>query len=54
MTWQNQQTVCATTEDSDQPGHLTSLTRVYSVHSVGNLGWHFNIYEQGKFRCLLR
>ena len=30
--WQNQQNDCAPSEDSDQPGHPPSLTRVFSVH----------------------
>ena len=28
-------------EDSDQPGHLPSLIRVFAVHSVGSLGPNF-------------
>ena len=30
-TWQNQQSDCASSEDSDQPGHLPSLIRVFAV-----------------------
>ena len=30
-TWQNQQNCCAPSEDSDQPGHLPSLIRVFAV-----------------------
>ena len=30
-TWQNQQCGCASSEDSDQPGHLPSLIRVFAV-----------------------
>ena len=30
-TWQNQQNECAPSEDSDQPGHPTSLIRVFAV-----------------------
>ena len=30
-TWQNQQTECAPSEDSDQPGHPPSLIRVFAV-----------------------
>ena len=30
-TWQNQQNGCATSEDSDQPGHPPSLIRVFAV-----------------------
>ena len=29
--WQNQQTDCALSEDSDQPGHSPSLIRVFAV-----------------------
>ena len=29
--WQNQQSECAPSEDSDQPGHLPSLIRVFTV-----------------------
>ena len=31
-TWQNQQSDCAPSEDSDQPGHPPSLIRVFAVH----------------------
>ena len=34
--WQNQQNDCAPSEDSDQPGHLPSLIRVFAVHSMGS------------------
>ena len=30
-TWQNQQNECAPSKDSDQPGHLPSLIRVFAV-----------------------
>ena len=30
-TWQNQQNECAPSEDSDQSGHLPSLSRVFAV-----------------------
>ena len=30
-TWQNQQSECAPSEDSDQPGHPPSLIRVFAV-----------------------
>ena len=30
-TWQNQQNECAPSEDSDQPGHPPSLTRIFAV-----------------------
>ena len=30
-TWQNQQNECAPSEDSDQPGHPSSLIRVFAV-----------------------
>ena len=35
--WQNQQNECAPSEDSDQPGHQPSLTRVFAVRSMGSL-----------------
>ena len=35
-TWQNQQNECASSEDSDQPGHPPSLIRVFAVHSMGS------------------
>ena len=36
-TWQNQQCGCAPSEDSDQPGHSTSLIRVFGL--AGCPGW---------------
>ena len=35
-TWQNQQSDCAPSEDSDQPGHPPSLIRVFAVRSMGS------------------
>ena len=35
-TWQNQQNVCAPSEDSDQPGHSPNLIRVFAVRSMGS------------------
>ena len=32
VTWQNQQNGCAPSKDSDQPGHLPSMIRVFAVH----------------------
>ena len=32
----NQQSECAPSEDSDQPGHPPSLIRVFAVRSVGS------------------
>ena len=34
--WQNQQNDCAPSEDSDQPGHPSSLIRVFAVRSMGS------------------
>ena len=34
--WQNQQSDCAPSEDSDQPGHPPSLIRVFAVRSMGS------------------
>ena len=33
---QNQQMTCVPSEDSDQPGHLPSLIRVFAVHFMGS------------------
>ena len=33
--WQNKQNDCAPSKDSDQPGHLPSLIRVFAVRSMG-------------------
>ena len=35
-TWQNQENECAPSEDSDQPGHPSSLTRVFAEHLMGS------------------
>ena len=35
-TWQNQQSECAPSEDSDQPGHPPSLIRVFAVRLMGS------------------
>ena len=35
-TWQNQQSDCAPSEDSYQPGHPHSLIRVFAVRSMGS------------------
>ena len=34
--WQNQQNVCAPSEDSDQTGHPPNLIRVFTVRSMGS------------------
>ena len=37
--WQHDTTnkqTCVPSEDSDQPGHLPSLIRVFAVHSMGS------------------
>ena len=36
--WQNQQSKCAPSEDSDQPGHLPRLIRIIAVRSMGSYG----------------
>ena len=36
--WQNQQNECTPSKDSDQPGHLPSLIRVFAVRSMGSYG----------------
>ena len=38
-TWQNQQSDCAPSEDSDQPGHPPSLIRVFPVRLMGSLAF---------------
>ena len=35
--WQNQQSDCASSEDSDQPGQLPSLIRVFTVHLMSSV-----------------
>ena len=35
-TRQNQQSDCAPSEDSDKPGHLPSLIRVFAMRSMGS------------------
>ena len=37
-TWQNQESECAPSEDSDQPGHQPSLIRVFAVHLMCSYG----------------
>ena len=37
-TWQNQQSDCAPSEGSDQPGHPQSLIRVFAVCLMGSYG----------------
>ena len=32
----NNKMICALSKDSDQPGHLPSLIRVFAVRSVGS------------------
>ena len=34
--WQNQQSDCEPSEDSDQPGHPLSLIRVFAVRLMGS------------------
>ena len=36
MSHKNQQNECAKSEDSDQPGHLTSLIIVFPVRSISS------------------
>ena len=40
--------ICAPSEDSDQPGHLPSLIRVFTVHSMGSKGPKVSSYRQQK------
>ena len=48
--WQNQQMVCAPSEDSDQPGHPPSLISVFVVRSMGS--WGHNVSLCGKWRLI--
>ena len=45
-TWQNQQTECAPSEDSDQPGHPPSLIRVFVVSTEKALVLSFPLSAQ--------
>ena len=47
-TRQKQQTDCTPSEDSDQPGDLPSLIRVFTVRSMGSLGPQLSSYGQRK------
>ena len=38
LSWQNQQNDCVHSDDSDQPGHLPSLIRVFAVRSIDRYG----------------
>ena len=40
-TWQNQQNGCASSKDSDQPGHPPSLISVFAVRKLGSLATHW-------------
>ena len=40
--------ICAPSEDSDQPGHQPSLSRVFTVRSMGSLG-HVDSEDAGQF-----
>ena len=42
-TWQNQQSDCAPSEDSDQPGHSPSLIRVFPVTNFN--WWSVKVYR---------
>ena len=47
-TWQNQQSECAPSEDSDQPGHPPSLIRVFAMRSMGS--WRLQLSSCGQRR----
>ena len=49
VTWQNQQSDCAPSEDSDQPGHWQSLIRVFAVRSMGSWGPKLSSCGQRRF-----
>ena len=46
--WQNQQNDCASSEDSEQPGHPPSLLRVFAVRWMGS--WVPNVSSCGQWR----
>ena len=48
--WQNQQNDCMPSEDSDQPGHLPSLIRVFAVHSMDSYGLKLSSCRQQSLR----
>ena len=45
-TWQNQQNECVPSEDSDQPGHPTSLIRVFAVRMKKPLALSYPLSTQ--------
>ena len=45
-TWQNQQNECASSEDSDQPGHPPSLIRVFAVRMKKPWGLSYPLSAQ--------
>ena len=47
--WQNQQSECAPSEDSDQPGHPPSLIRVFAVHMKKAWVLSYPLSTQGRF-----
>ena len=47
-TWQNQQSECAPSEDSDQPGHPPSLIRVFAVCMKKPLALSYPMSSQRK------
>ena len=46
QTWQNQQSGCASSEDSDQPGHPPSLIRVFAVRMKKPWGLSYPLSAQ--------
>ena len=49
-TWQNQQCVCAPSEDSDQPGHSPSLIRGFAVHMKKAWVLNYSLSAQRRLR----
>ena len=43
----NQQNECAPSKDSNQPGHLPNLIRVFPVHSVGLVCGAYSVIDLG-------
>ena len=49
-TWQNQQNDCASSEDSDQPGHPPSLIRVFAGRTCHFVGFVMSRLKSGDVR----
>ena len=54
VTWQNQQNECAPSEDSDQPGHLSRLIRVFAVRMKKSWVFSYPLSVQWRLIKLVR